>query len=98
MTGSTPASLEDARAALDSVVDPDSGQGLVAAGLVQGLVVRDGRAGFMLEVPASRAAAYAPVREAAGYVTVLGGGQGAVREICDLLAGARQAVGRGVVA
>lgn len=68
MTGSTPASLEDARAALDSVVDPDSGQGLVAAGLVQGLVVRDGRAGFMLEVPASRAAAYAPVREAAERV------------------------------
>jgi ATP-binding protein involved in chromosome partitioning len=37
----------------------------VAAGLVQGLVVRNGRAGFMLEVPAANAAAYAPVREAA---------------------------------
>jgi ATP-binding protein involved in chromosome partitioning len=32
---------------------------------VQGLVVRAGRAGFMLEVPASQAATYAPVREAA---------------------------------
>ncbi len=59
------ATLDDARVALDRIADPASGQGLVAAGLVQGLVVRNGRAGFMLEVPASQAAAYAPVREAA---------------------------------
>ena len=59
------ATLEDARAALDQIVDPTSGQGLVAAGLVQGLVVRNGRAGFVLEVPASRAATYASVRDAA---------------------------------
>ena len=58
-------SLDDARAALDQIADPVSGRGLVAAGLVQGLVVRDGRAGFMLEVPASQAARYAPIREAA---------------------------------
>jgi ATP-binding protein involved in chromosome partitioning len=65
VTAALPATLDDARAALDLVVDPVSGEGLVAAGLVQGLVVRAGRAGFMLEVPASQAAAYAPVREAA---------------------------------
>ena len=59
------ATLDDARVALDRIVDPESGQGLVAAGLVQGLVVRNGRAGFMLEVPASLAARYAPLREAA---------------------------------
>ena len=65
MTAAASTTLYDARAALDRIVDPVTGQGLVGAGLVQGLVVRNGRAGFMLEVPAANAAAYAPVREAA---------------------------------
>ena len=52
-------------AALDAVADPKSGKGLVAAGLVQGLVVSDDRAGFAMEVPAREAALYAPVRDAA---------------------------------
>lgn len=52
-------------AALDAVIDPVSGQGLVAAGLVQGLVVAENRAGFALEVDRRQAAAYAPVRDAA---------------------------------
>ena len=56
-------------AALDAVVDPKSGQGLAAAGLVQGLTVaaaEDGaRAGFVMEVPAGDTALYAPVRDAA---------------------------------
>ncbi|WP_292045489.1 MULTISPECIES: Mrp/NBP35 family ATP-binding protein [unclassified Brevundimonas] len=52
-------------AALDAVIDPVSGQGLVAAGLVQGLVVAEDRAGFALEVDRRQAAAYAPVRDAA---------------------------------
>ena len=52
-------------AALDKVTDPKSGQGLVAAGLVQGLMIGEGRAGFMLEVPAEDAARYAYVRDAA---------------------------------
>jgi len=52
-------------AALDSILDPKSGGGLVQAGLVQGLVVGDGRAGFMLEVAAEDAELYAPVRDAA---------------------------------
>ena len=56
---------ESVLAALDSVIDPKSGQGLVAAGLVQGLVVAEDRAGFALEVAASDAAGYAPVRDAA---------------------------------
>ena len=55
----------DVLAALDRVVDPKSGRGLAAAGLVQGLVVGEGRAGFMLEVPRADAALYAPVRDAA---------------------------------
>lgn len=52
-------------AALDAVTDPKSGQGLATAGLVQGLVVADGRAGFVMEVPAKETALYAPVRDAA---------------------------------
>jgi ATP-binding protein involved in chromosome partitioning len=49
-------------AALDEVRDPKTGRGLSAAGLVKGLSIRAGRAGFMLEVPAADAALYAPVR------------------------------------
>lgn len=52
-------------AALDAVIDPISGRGLVAAGLVQGLVVGEDRAGFALEVESAKAALYAPVRDAA---------------------------------
>jgi len=52
-------------AALDQVRDPRTGKGLAEAGLVQGLVLRDDRAGFMLEAPAGQLEAYGPVREAA---------------------------------
>jgi len=65
MTFHTSADKDAALRALDQVIDPRTGRGLVAAGLVQGLVIREGRAGFMLEVPADLAARYAPVREAA---------------------------------
>jgi len=56
---------EQVIAALDRVIDPRTGQGLHAAGLVQGLMIGEGRAGFMLEVPAEAAAVYAPIRDAA---------------------------------
>ena len=61
---------EDARrqeviAALDAVTDPKTGQGLVAAGRVKGLVVGEDRAGFAMEVDAADARLYAPVRDAA---------------------------------
>jgi len=52
-------------AALDAVLDPKTGQGLVAAGLVQGLTIAEDRAGFVMEVPTADAALYAPVRDAA---------------------------------
>ena len=52
-------------AALNAIRDPKSGRGLVDAGLVQGLVAREGRAGFMLEVERGDAQLYAPVREQA---------------------------------
>ncbi|ACG77293.1 GTP-binding protein, Mrp/Nbp345 family [Phenylobacterium zucineum HLK1] len=51
--------------ALDRVADPRSGQGLAAAGLVRGLVIRGSRAAFMLEVPAQDIPLYGPVRDAA---------------------------------
>ncbi|MEI6281791.1 MAG: Mrp/NBP35 family ATP-binding protein [Alphaproteobacteria bacterium] len=56
---------ETALKALDGVRDPKSGLGLREAGLVQGLVVAGGKAGFMLEVVPGDAALYAPVRDAA---------------------------------
>jgi ATP-binding protein involved in chromosome partitioning len=52
-------------AALERVIDPRTGQGLVSAGLVQGLTIAEGRVGFMLEAPVAEAGLYAPVREAA---------------------------------
>jgi ATP-binding protein involved in chromosome partitioning len=55
----------DIIAALNRVRDPKSGQGLVAAGLVHGLAIGPGRAGFMLEAPPADVALYGAVREAA---------------------------------
>jgi ATP-binding protein involved in chromosome partitioning len=52
-------------ALLDAVLDPKTGQGLVSAGLVQGLVVAPGRVGFMMEVQADEAKLYEPVAAAA---------------------------------
>jgi ATP-binding protein involved in chromosome partitioning len=52
-------------AALDGVSDPKSGLGLHRAGLVKGLAIGPGRAGFMLEVSRADAELYAPVRAAA---------------------------------
>ncbi|HEY2049388.1 MAG TPA: Mrp/NBP35 family ATP-binding protein [Caulobacteraceae bacterium] len=65
MTSDTHPIRQAVLGALDSIRDPKGGQGLVAAGLVKGLTVEDGRVGFVLEVAATDAAAYAPVRDAA---------------------------------
>ncbi|MBX3483806.1 Mrp/NBP35 family ATP-binding protein [Phenylobacterium sp.] len=51
--------------ALDEVIDPKSGQGLMAAGLVRGLVLREGRAAFMLEVAPADIDLYRRVRDQA---------------------------------
>jgi len=56
---------ETVLAALDQVIDPKSGRGLSSAGLVRGLILAEGRAGFMLEVARADASLYAPIREAA---------------------------------
>lgn len=54
--------------ALDAVIDPKSGQGLTSAGLVRGLVLRGGRAAFMLEVAPADIDAYRAVRDQAEQV------------------------------
>ena len=51
--------------ALNAIRDPKSGKSLVEAGLVQGLVATEGRAGFMMEVPPADARLYEAVREEA---------------------------------
>ena len=51
-------------AALTDVLDPDSGQNVVAGGLISGVVVRDGNVGFALEVDPDRGAAKEPLRKA----------------------------------
>jgi ATP-binding protein involved in chromosome partitioning len=53
------------RAALAAVSDPATGRDIVAAGMVQGLSVRDGMVQFALEVPRARAAEMEPLRAAA---------------------------------
>jgi ATP-binding protein involved in chromosome partitioning len=50
---------------LNSIIDPRSGKGLYDAGMVQGLSIRGGRAGFMMEVRGEDVALYGPVHEAA---------------------------------
>lgn len=57
-------------AALDTVTDPKSGLGLNRAGLVRGLALGPGRAGFMLEVSRADAELYGPVRRAAEAVLI----------------------------
>ena len=52
-------------ARLNAIIDPKSGKGLSDAGLVQGLVLKDDRAGFMIEIAGQDAGLYQPVREAA---------------------------------
>jgi ATP-binding protein involved in chromosome partitioning len=51
--------------ALDQIIDPASGQGLVTAGLTRGVVAADDRAGCALDVPPGRKGDYAAVRDQA---------------------------------
>lgn len=50
---------------LNRIIDPATGQGISDAGLVRGLVVSDGRVGFMMEVPKDLVARYQPVHQEA---------------------------------
>jgi ATP-binding protein involved in chromosome partitioning len=48
--------------ALGNVIDPDKGQDVVSAGMIGGLVVKDGNVGFALEVDPREGAAKEPLR------------------------------------
>ncbi len=56
---------EAVTAALRAVKDPATGQDLVSAGMVQGLLAKDGHVQFAIEVPRERAAQMEPLRLAA---------------------------------
>ena len=56
---------KDIVAALRKVIDPVRGQDIVTAGFVQGLTLRDGHVGFVLEMPPTDAKAAEPLRMAA---------------------------------
>jgi ATP-binding protein involved in chromosome partitioning len=53
----------DVLKALDQVLDPVSGRSVVQQDMIQGLVVKDGHVGFVLEVPAGRGAQSEPLRK-----------------------------------
>ena len=59
-----PATREDVLKALGGVTDPATGKNVVDAGLVQGLVLRDGNVGFAIEVAPERGRSAEPLREA----------------------------------
>jgi ATP-binding protein involved in chromosome partitioning len=53
---------EDILKALDGVIDPVSGRSVVHQDMIQGLVVRDGHVGFVVEVDPARGAGAEPLR------------------------------------
>ena len=57
------ASRDEVLKALDQVIDPVSGRSVVQQDMIQGLVVKDGHVGFVLEVPAQRGAQSEPLRK-----------------------------------
>ncbi|MBO6635642.1 iron-sulfur cluster carrier protein ApbC [Parvibaculum sp.] len=61
MTGVT---RDDVAAALATVTDGESGKDVMSAGLVQGLVVREGHVGFSLEVDPAKGPEKEPLRKA----------------------------------
>src|SRR5579871_45842 len=56
---------EDVLKALARVLDPQSGQSIVAAGFVQGLVLKNGHVSFAIEVPPARGPHAEPLRKKA---------------------------------
>src|SRR5499427_6133678 len=53
---------EQVQRALEGVVDPASGENVVASGMIEGLVVKDGNVGFALEVDPARGREAEPLR------------------------------------
>lgn len=77
----TTPSKDEISAVLNAIRDPASGRGLVDSGIVQGLVIRDGKAGFMLEVAAEQARTYEQIRARAEAAVKAMPGIGAVTAV-----------------
>ena len=56
-------SRDDVLKALDQVIDPVSGRTVVQQDMIQGLVVKDGHVGFVLEVAPDRGPQSEPLRK-----------------------------------
>jgi ATP-binding protein involved in chromosome partitioning len=54
---------DDVLKALDQVIDPVSGRTVVQQDMIQGLVVKDGHVGFVVEVPSGRGQESEPLRK-----------------------------------
>ncbi len=54
---------DEIRRALEQVHDPISGQNVIAAGLIEGLALRNNHVSFAVEVPADRGASSEPLRK-----------------------------------
>src|SRR6478736_6998846 len=63
-------SRDDILKALDQVLDPESGRTVVQQDMIQGLVVKDGHVGFVLEVPAGRGPQSEPLRKICEAMTL----------------------------
>ena len=57
------ATRDDVLKALERVIDPVSGHSVVASGMIEGLVVKDGNVGFALEVDPARGREAEPLRK-----------------------------------
>lgn len=55
---------DQVRAALAAVSNPDTGEDVVSAGMITGLMVKDGNVGFAVEVAPEKGRAMEPLREA----------------------------------
>src|SRR5690606_33037677 len=58
------ATKDDIVTALSTIADPASGRDVIAAGLLQGLILRDGHVGFSIEVDPAKGAQMEPLRRA----------------------------------
>jgi ATP-binding protein involved in chromosome partitioning len=56
---------EEVRNALQGVTEPQSGTSIMDLDMIQGLVVKDGNVGFVMEVPAERGQELEPIRQKA---------------------------------
>ncbi len=87
----TSPSKDEIAAVLNAIPDPETGRGLIESGRIQGLVIRDGKVGFMLEVAPDKARAYEATRAKAEAAVKALRGVAAVTAVLTAHSGAPQA-------